>query len=188
MATPYIRPFRDVSEHFIVNLYTWSGTIPTAGVPRGTFVKIGSGWMADQNLQDAGAVGNFNPTSPQAFSRRYKIPATVGAIANSGDAVLGLTLYEVREVDENNLPLVFNKQKQAQLQAVLSGESIPVATKGIFLYSGVNGTPAAGATAYINSNGTLDVGSANCTATKVGRFLGPKDSKGWVLFQLDLPY
>ncbi len=185
MATPYIRPFRDVSDHFILNLYTWSGAIPTAGVPRGTFVKIVSGWQSDQNLQDGGAVGGFNPTNPLAVSRRYKIPSQVGA-ANSGDYILGLTLYDVRELDENGIPLIFNPSKQAQLQAVLSGQAVPIATKGMFLYSGLAGTGVAleGAPAYVSGGQLSAQGGAG--ANVVGSFLGRTDSKGWTLFKLDI--
>src|SRR5579864_1912056 len=147
MATPFIRPFRDVDEHFVINLFAYSGaSIPGQGIPRGTFVKINSGWLSDQNLVDGGAVGGYNPSQPLAVSRRYNNPATV-TLANSGDNILGLTLYDVRELDENGIPLIFNPAKQAQLQAVLSGQAVPIATKGIFLYSGLAGTglPTAGA-------------------------------------------
>ena len=186
MATPLIRPFRDVSDHFILNLYRWSGTIPAAGVPRGTFVKIVSGWQSDQNLQDGGPVGGFNPQNPLAVSRRYTIPSQVASVANSGDFVLGITLYDVRELDENQVPLIFNPSKQAQLQAVLSGQAVPVATKGVFLYSGLVGTGLAieGTPAYVSGDRLCAQGGPN--ASIVGSFLGRTDSKGWTLFKLDI--
>lgn len=190
MATPYIRPFRDVSEHFVLNLFSWSGAIPNVGVPRGTFVKIISGWQAGQNLKDGGPVGGYQPGAPSLpISRRYNTPSVVGAITASGDLPLGLTLYETRELDENQIPLIFNKSKQAQLQAVLSGESVPIATKGLFIYSGIASTgviPANGGLAYLDNAGLLTpIGTAGVTPT-VGAFLGPVDSHGWVLFKLDI--
>jgi hypothetical protein len=184
MATPLIRPFRDVSEHFVLNLYTWSGAIPTAGVPRGTFVQIVSGWQSDQNLADGGPVGGFNPTNPLAVSRRYKINSQVST-ASSG-SVLGITLYETRELDENGLPLIFNPAKQAQLQAVLSGQAVPVATKGVFLYSGLAGTGLAIENAPAYTSGGLLCAQGGPGATQVGIFLGRTDSKGWTLFKLDI--
>ena len=52
--------------------------------------------------------------------------------ADSGEAPLGLTLNQTAKADENGEKLLYNTAKKEELQAVLPGQSVPVATKGIF--------------------------------------------------------
>ena len=94
---PNLRPFRVVDEHDVVNLFKFSGTIPAT---KGTMVKIVSGWDNDQELQLLGSPGaSYNNT----VSQRYGVQAQIAACAGSGDAAVGLLLYDVREVDENGI-------------------------------------------------------------------------------------
>ena len=96
-------------------------------------------------------------------------------------------LWDVREFDENGEKLLYNRTKQHQMQCVLSGQAVPIATRGRFLFSGVQGTPIAGQPAYLHTDGGLVAVAAGLTvtATKVGKFLGAKDSKGWVLVDIE---
>jgi hypothetical protein len=55
--------------------------------------------------------------------------------ATSGDLPLGLTLNQTAQNDENGEKLLYNATKREELQAVLPGQSVPVATKGIFTLS-----------------------------------------------------
>jgi hypothetical protein len=179
---PNLRPFRVVDEHDVVNLFKFSGTLPAS---KGTMVYIHSGWDADQDLQLLGSPGaSFNNT----VSQRYGVTARVAACNDSGQAAVGLLLYDVRETDENGEKLIFNPAKAAQMQCVLSGQAVPFATKGIFLYSGVGGTPVAGSPAYLGTDGGITSAGLlyNTTVTKVGSFLGQKDGRGFILFKLDL--
>jgi hypothetical protein len=52
--------------------------------------------------------------------------------STSGDIPLGITLYQTAKNDENGEKLLYNPQKQEELQAMLPGQAVPVATKGIF--------------------------------------------------------
>jgi hypothetical protein len=179
---PNLRPFRDVNEHDVVNLFKISGTVP---VTKGTMVKIVSGWDNDQEVQLLGSPGaSYNNTVTQ----RYGVQAQIAACNGSGDNAVGVLLYDVRETDENGERLIFNPRKAAQMQCVLSGQAVPFATKGVFLYSGVGGVPTGGAAAYLATDGGITaVGTPFSTlVTKVGTFLGQKDSRGWTLFKLDL--
>jgi hypothetical protein len=52
--------------------------------------------------------------------------------ATSGDLPLGLTLNQTAKNDENGEKLLYNSTKKEELQAVLPGQTVPVATRGIF--------------------------------------------------------
>tara|TARA_R110002051_G_scaffold309089_1_gene381499 strand:- start:69 stop:689 length:621 start_codon:yes stop_codon:yes gene_type:complete len=52
-----------------------------------------------------------------------------------GDRPLGLTLYQTAKNDENGEKLLYNPQKQEELQAMLPGQAVPVLTKGIVTLS-----------------------------------------------------
>lgn len=185
---PTLRPFRDVSEHDVINLFQVTGMTSTSSIiNKGTFVKVQSGWAPNQNLVDGGAVGGFNP--PRTVSRRWSVPSYVGACDGSGNIPLGITLMDVRELDENGLPLIFNRTKQTQLQAVLSGEACPIATRGLFLYSGYTaGTLTPGQPVYLNNTAGLQGVAAGLTptATKVGMCLGIDEANNWALVKINV--
>ena len=186
---PNIKPLRDVDEHNVLNgFYAWSGTIPAL---KGQFVKISSGWSTEAELAELGSPGaSYN----NVVSQRVGLSTTVGACNGSGDSAIGLLLYDVRELDENGMPLKWDNAKQARMQCVLSGQSTVIAQKGKFLYSGINGglTPVvgvtAGAAAYLGTDGGINVSgsTSNANVTKVGKFLGVPNAQGWCLVQIDL--
>lgn len=177
MAT-FIKPFRDISPHEIVNLFA----LDQGTGNKGQFVKISIGWTNDDIISQDNPVGN---TYTNTVSRRWSVPSRV-TVTNSGDTAFGMLLYDVREVDENNEPLIFHPQKQAEMQAVLSGQPVPIMTRGLILYSGIAGNPAPGADVYTSQNGELHSSGNGATGSKVGVALGSKDSRGWVLVKVRL--
>lgn len=187
---PTIRPYRDYAPHQILQYFSFnaSGSYPAL---KGQFVKILSGWSTEQNLAELGDVGaHYNNT----VSQRYGISPQVGTCVGSGDNAVGLMLYDVRETDENGEKLIFKQEKQVRMQAVLSGQCVPILTKGVVLYSGTNGgranpgTITAGAPAYLGIDGGVNTSGAlaNPNVTRVGTFLGPLDSNGYCLLKIDL--
>jgi len=175
-----IRPFRDYSEHEVINLFALQGESN-----KGTFVTAAvSGFDLDAtpNFEDDSFIDN-------TISARFNVKNRVAA-APSGTApamVLGMTLKDVRSVDENGYPLKFEPRKAAERDVVISGEAVPVVKRGVFLYSGVVGTPAFGSGLAISDAGdgslkTVAPGSANAVA----KALGPKDSSGFVLIDIKL--
>ena len=185
---PTIKPLRDVDEHNVLNgFYAWGSTIPAL---KGQFVKITSGWSTESELVELGAPG---ASFTNVVSQRVGLSTTVGPITTSGDNAIGLLLYDVRELDENGLPLKWDAAKQARMQCVLSGQSTVIAQKGKFLYSGINGGAnpvvgvTAGAKAYLASDGGITTtGASPATNTQVGKFLGVPNAQGWCLVQIDL--
>ena len=177
MAT--LRPFRDYNEHDVINLFKFSGTIPAN---KGTLVKvIGNGWLTTDELERLGSVG---ATYNNVQSERYGVAAAVGV---AGDTPMGMLLYDVKETDENGEKLIFHPRKQAEMEVALSGQAVPVVTKGTFLYSGATlaaQSPVGGTTLYCGAAGDITTGVAS--NVKVGKALGAPDADGVVLVRMNL--
>ncbi len=187
---PNLKPFRDYDEHDVINLFTLKDQ---SDVNKGTFVKLtsGQGWVStDEPFGDTqSAVGSLNYVG-RAVSNRYIVQAGLD-IAGSGDAPIGMTLYDMKETDENGEKLVFNPRKAAEMQTAISGQAVPVATRGVFLYSGAtlaadtNVAADAGNVLKAADNGEITTSSADNFAKKVGVCLGAKDSANFVLIRID---
>lgn len=177
---PYIKPLRDYSEHEVTPFFAPQGALPFL---KGTFVKIqGSGFVASAEPVDM--MGNAGAAYTNSVSTRWQVPAKVVACTASSDLPIGITLYDVREVDENSESLLYNPHKQVEMQAVLTGQACPILFKGTILYSGVvNGPATGGATAYLGAGGVV----SNTGTVAVGKFLGSLDPvNNYVLLKLDL--
>lgn len=185
-----LRPLQDVDPKDVIPFYTLDGggSIPQN---KGLLVKlVGSGWTADQDPTEM--LGSPGATYGNTVSQRYGVTAKVTA-AGTGDAVVGMTLFDLKEVDENGEQLKFNPRKQQEIEAVISGQAMPLVTRGRFLYSGITGAVTAGDVLYAGPDGVIESVAANAhngdlddDATVVGRALGSKDSNGWVLVSLDI--
>lgn len=180
MAT--LRPFRQVSEYDILGLFAYStADLSSASVAtKGAVVKIESGWKATDDLTLDSEIGaSFgNVTSP-----RFNVPATV-TLCGQTDTPLGILLQDVKNLDENGLPLKFDPRKAAEIGAVIPGQTVPIATKGVFLLSGINGSPAAGSKIHTSGSGGLSIGSVS-GAKQVGICLGGADTDGCTLALLN---
>ena len=178
---PNIRPQRDVDSHDIINQFKWnpSGTYP---VTKGTFVKVLSGLMVDQTIQ---MLGNVGAAYANTVSQRYGVQPSVAQCTNSGDLALGMLLYDVRVQDENGELLIYRPDKAAQMQVAISGQPVPVVTRGIFIYSGIEGTlPTAAGVARLGNNGGLTASGG--AGTIVGQWLGPADQNGNAYLKLNI--
>ena len=175
-----LRPFRDYSEHEVLNLFAFSGAAESAAVmaTRGAAVKISAegfttGPTSSSANQPTDFLGNVGAAFPLSNSQRFGVRPKV-TIATSGD-VLGLTLLDVRELDENGEKLIFNPQKAAEMNVVISGQAVPVLTRGVVLYSGTSiANATAGQIAVVSGTiGDLaNVSAVRGTEVAVGKFLG----------------
>jgi hypothetical protein len=165
---PTLRPFRDYDEKDVINIYAFSGSIPTN---KGTIVKVvGDGFRPDvEPIEMLGNMGTFSVSN--FVAQRYGTTAKV-AVATHTDVPVGMMLFDVRETDENDMPLKYNPRKAAEMEAAISGQTVPLVTRGTFLYSGVvvsgGVAVAAGAKAYLGYGGTI----ATSGTVVVGKFLG----------------
>ena len=149
-------PFRQYDEKDVINLFQldvsnatvtnltpggidvtdkesfWSGSLVT--VPVGN-TKLGGDEPALSTNSYLGAIGSADQGHALQEGNQYpvtgnKVAAVAGGTANH--TVLGITIRATLAFDENGEKLLYYREKLDELQAVLPGEAVPIATKGIF--------------------------------------------------------
>ena len=156
-------PFRQYDENDVVNLFAFSPAVALADTTtdgqasQGSIVKVANGNF-NQDLISYGSDSYLGKTDyPFVAGDMYPTNSLLitGCAANeTKGAVLGVTLNQTAKNDENGEKLLYNATKKEELQAVLPGQSVPVATKGIFTF---------GANAF-DANTTFTVGAGVATA------------------------
>ena len=191
MANERLKPFRDYSEHDVINLFAFGDRSVTLGtstvVYAGSAVKVQTGWSNTNELEMLGDVG---AAYANTVSERYGVTADVQYTEGGADeAALGITLYDVREYDENGEALKFNPRKQDELQAVLSGQAVPIATRGVFLMATGAWASSAGILqdndVFATGDGQVTKVGAKAVNNRIGRTLGGPDADGSVLVKFD---
>ena len=191
MANERLKPFRDYSEHDVINLFAFGDKDVTLGtttvIYAGSAVKVQTGWSNTNELQMLGDVG---AAYANTVSERYGVSADVQYTEGGADeAALGLTLYDVREFDENGEALKFNPRKQDELQSVLSGQAVPIATRGVFLMATGSWASSAGILqdndVFATGDGKVTKLGAKAVNNRIGRTLGGPDADGSVLVKFD---
>jgi hypothetical protein len=177
---PNLQPFNDHSEHEVINLFTVTGDLP-----KGTFVTAVNGGVDLSDDNTIGQLSSFGNTVSAVIAVPWFAAAAPSGTAKA--AVIGTTLKDFRTFDENGERLVLHPRKAAEMDVVITGQAVPVLTRGIVLYSGIVGTPAYGSGAAVSNagDGSLKV-VAYDAATCVGKFLGPKNAAGHALLKIEL--
>ena len=205
--TADLKPFRSYDEHDVVNLFaldddTVNLNVDDAKIKKGVLVSAaGNGWKNTDEALDSHGLGGASSTSApgksfaNTVSLRYGTTARVNPTA-SGVAPLGITLWDMAERDENGEKLLYHPRKAAEMQAVISGQTMPVLTKGVVLYKGKltaeNSDIVPGTAIYASQSGwgelsteSSSLGGAVAPA-KVGTALGSVDSQDYVLLKVEL--
>ena len=135
-------PFRQYSDVDVINMFasdTVDATPSTNGNgSAGVFVKVSAGNLDLDPIQyTATDITNTLGKSDYPFLGAVQYPAVPlqFTAATAGVPVLGMTLNQTLATDENGERLLYNPVKRAELQAVLTGQAVPVATRGIFTLS-----------------------------------------------------
>ena len=206
--TQSLKPFRQHAETDVVNLFTLQdddGDIVAsyadlkadgAKMSKGILVSVkGNGWKNSDDPVGKTGIGNPGASYSNTVSFRYGTTATVEPF-KSGEQPLGVTLNDVAEVDENGEKLIYNPRKAAEMQAVVSGQAVPVLTQGFVLYSGslpsggANAVTAGSAIYADNTNGgelsTSATSDGSVAQPQVGTALGSVDADGFILLKIDL--
>ena len=178
-------PFRQVHENDVVNLFAYDGSAAT----RGLLVKLdtGNGWKLSD---DFGLSAVSSQTYTNTVTDRYNVKGKVQT-TGSGDTAFGMLMYDVAETDENGEKLIYHPRKAHEMQVSVSGQAVPVLTKGVVLLkmdsADANSvTINAGTHAYAGASGTVIAhSSAPADLIRVGTFLGPRDTNGEILVKLD---
>ena len=172
-----ILPYRDYSEHDVLNLFSLDTSAEAAGFAgwteaasgdhdSGVVVKVKTGELpgdlpgglsehasGDELRKYLGA----SPTSAHIGYNAYPYNGMTVEPAGVGDVAVGITLRETLAYDENGEKLLYYKQKLDEAQAVLPGQTVPVLTRGLVLLdsNAVTGDPALGAQLEVAVDGTL---------------------------------
>ena len=132
-------PFRQYSDVDVINMFA-SDTVDAnpstnGNGSAGVFVKVSAGNLDLDPIQyTATDITNTLGKSDYPFLGAVQYPAVPlqFTAATAGVPVLGMTLNQTLATDENGERLLYNPVKRAELQAVLTGQAVPVATRGIF--------------------------------------------------------
>jgi hypothetical protein len=194
---PNLKPFRDYSEHEVLSIYAFTGTLPAS---RGTLVTAVQTW---KNAEGPFALTGSSPRnlSPvgNSLSARFDVMGLVEADPKAPDnntklVPIGITLKDVREYDENGERLIFHPRKLAEMDSVLAGHAVPILTRGIVYvndidtgnYGGIEGNngglPDVGDAAYAGANGQI----ATDGIIPVGKFLSTIGADGYALVKINL--
>src|SRR5882724_1817366 len=196
MPLPLLRPLRDYNEKDVYNLYTFSGQTSSGQIiNKGTLVAVApnAGWRNDQEpLNIISNYGDFSVNNVQALRYGTNAAVTYYGTGSSvsgfpGEYPIGITLFDVRELDENLIPLKYNPRKAAELEACISGQTVPIVSRGTFLYSGLTGSFGGGSPIYGGVSGVITAqNNATGNLVQVGIALGGTGADGSALIRLGL--
>lgn len=175
-----LMPLRDYDEHDVVNLFALntanSSILDSGNGDSGVIVKVTSGTITNDaaSLVSSSYLGK---TDYPNVGRDYysEVPLKIG-VASTGDAALGITLFETAMYDENGEKLLYYRQKALENQIVLTGQAVPVATAGMFILEDaafVGSIPAPSTKLVIGSTaGKFDaLGASGAGTTVYGKVL-----------------
>lgn len=145
-----ILPYRDYSEHDVVNLFsldvssaTLSGFVANSSgdFDAGVVVQVAAGALPGDAPSTLSTSGNLRDYLGASFSGSHvgfnAYPSNgmtiAPADADTADKALGITLRETLAFDENGEKMLYYKQKLDEAQGVLPGQTVPVLTKGMVL-------------------------------------------------------
>jgi hypothetical protein len=154
-------PFRSYDENDVINFYS----LDTITGEAGSLVRVSSANLDLQPVEytSRGDSDSWVEQQGNALSLYPQVPYKVTKVSTTGAALhpLGILLRDVRSKDENGENLLYYPEKREELQCVVSGQAVPIATKGIFTMN-VRGL-AGGVAPNIN-----DVAQASVNGTVTG--------------------
>ena len=175
-----ILPFRQYSDHDVVNMYSvvdadvLDSTTGAGAGDAGVFVKVQDGNFDNDPVtyQTNSYLGDTSYPFLGTTEMYPQVNLKITGAANL-DQPLGLTLYQTAKNDENGEKLLYNPQKQTELQAMLPGQAVPVLTKGIVTlaaeaFDGPISDYAPGNSIKLSSNAGKITGLASASATTTG--------------------
>jgi hypothetical protein len=131
-------PFRQYSDHDVINMYANQvvddNPTTNGNGSNGVLVKVLSGNMQKDVFDLIGSDYLGKTDYPFLGADKYPVVPLRVVAATTGAAVLGVTLNQTIKNDENGEKLLYNPVKKDELQAVLSGQAVPLATKGLFIF------------------------------------------------------
>lgn len=176
-----ILPFRQYNETDVINMfalesaYVNEATTDSSFGDAGVFVTVANGDFNADPVTYATDAYLGKTDYPFVGANQYPSVSLKVKPAVSGNALLGITLNQTAKTDENGEKLLYYPQKALELQAVLPGQSVPVATRGVFTLASTayNGalTIGGGVKLAVGASGTV-TGCAVSDANRVGLVIG----------------
>jgi hypothetical protein len=181
MATRLL-PFRQYDDNDVVNMYALADAAVNDNVTgvgsgdAGVFVKVSAGNF-DLDPVSYTTDSYLGKTDyPFVGANQYPSVNLKVTPAASGDTTncLGITLRQTAKYDENGEKLLYYRQKAEELMCVLPGQSVPVATRGIFALgaNAFDGTLTVGNAFKLSANGGKITGCLHTDTSKIGTILG----------------
>jgi len=191
---PNLLPFRDYSEHEVLNLFACNVI-----ANKGTLVAPVRSWKDGAGVENSkNDPLQLSSTGPGALyantvTNNFELVGNVTTVINhnSVPTAIGILLKDVREFDENGKKLVFDSRKAAEMDVVIKDiQAVPILTRGLILVNDIDetnrggggGAPDNGDAAYVGSNGRI----ATDGLVVIGRFLSKKDEKGYALVKISI--
>ncbi|MBN86865.1 MAG: hypothetical protein CL885_05010, partial [Dehalococcoidia bacterium] len=140
----------------------------------GVFVKVSAG---DFGADPVGYESDsYLGKTDYPFIGRNQYPVVPLKIeaASAGEACVGVTLLQTAQYDENDEKLLYYPQKKLEVQAVLTGEAVPVLGKGIITVdsdSVIDGSATVGHFVKLSSNAGKITGHASESHSNIGQIL-----------------
>jgi hypothetical protein len=197
-------PFRQYDEKDVVNLFKlalgstnlsslvpggtatgaftdkefWSGTVVKPATSNDWTGSDPSGLhgTATNNAPYLGAIGSGDQGySPQWGSIYPEAPMSVEVAGASDTSILGISLRPTLAYDENGEKLLYYSVKKDELQCLIPGETVPIATRGFFTFSSDSGLDGSsdgpGDELRPNANGNLAGGTPASGSPSCGLIL-----------------
>ena len=190
-------PFRQYNETDVINLFAIdpTGTSEMANPfasgdnDAGVLVKVKNGNMTDDPVNYANSTYLGKTDYPFIGRDQYPVvPLRVSTCANESTP-LGVTLRQTLTHDENGEKLLYYPQKAIELYAVLTGQAVPVLTRGVVTFDDgaftdpgsatIGGAvyPAAednpGKLSATQGNSAASIGTCIATGVRVNRGVAP---------------
>lgn len=163
-------PFDIVNQYALDDLYINNSSTGTGFGDAGVFVTIGSGNLSlDAITYTADTFLGKKDYPYMGFNEYAKVSQKIRPAA-SGDIPLGITLRQTADYDENGQKFMLNRQDKAEtMQITMRGDSVPVATRGIFTFfqTAIDGALTIGGGVKLSTTSGKLTG---CTATDAARF------------------
>ena len=177
-------PFRQYNETDVINLFANQivddNPTTNGNGSAGVIVKVLSGNLNQDTFDLIGSDYLGKTDYPFLGADKYPVVPLRVVAATTGAPVLGVTLNQTIKNDENGEKLLYNPVKRDELQAVLSGQACPVATRGLFTFdetayekdaNWVPGNVAAISATAGKLTGVTREGLADLVGTLVGHIL-----------------
>lgn len=183
-----LKPFRDYSEHDVLNVFATTGALE-----KGTLVAISSALGNTNTFQRTGTppatpYQTVNTTFGNAPSYAYVVQGKVAGTvkkADPTDTCIGMLLYDVRDTNSFGESFRYRPSyERAEHQVSLIGEATPIVKRGTFLTNNLWGTLTNVASSGFIASGGKGLPLVYSKSTAQGQILTNADADGFCLISL----